>query len=64
MADRDPAESDNQALQRELVERGRAMPGVATVLDLYGRLSAYTNVLVNPQPSQIRNASGGNVDSP
>ena len=52
--------SDNQAAQQEMVERARALPGVAEVVDLYGRLSAYTR-FVNVQPSQVRNATGGNA---
>lgn len=55
-----PAESAKQTQQRELVERARSLPGVAEVLDVYGRLSAYTNVVANVQPSQVRNATGGN----
>lgn len=61
MPERTEAPSDNQAAQRELVERGQALPGVAELLEVYGRLSAYANVLVNVQPSQIRNAAGGNA---
>ena len=53
--------NDNQAAQAELIERGRALPGVAELMDVYGRLTAYTNVLVNVQPSQVANATGGNV---
>ena len=41
-------------------KRARALPGVADVIDLYGHLSAYTR-LVNIQPSQVRNATGGNA---
>lgn len=52
--------NSNQGAQRELVERARSLPGVAEVMDVYGRLSAYTDVLVNVQPSQVRNATGGN----
>ena len=52
--------SENQAAQQEMVERARALPGVAEVVDLYGRLSAYTR-FVNVQPSQVRNATGGNA---
>lgn len=52
--------ANNQSVQRELVDRARALPGVADVLDVYGKLSQYTNVLVNVQPSQVRNATGGN----
>jgi hypothetical protein len=37
------------------------LPGVATLMDVYGRLSAYTDLMVNVQPSQVRNATGGNV---
>ncbi|MGH9298868.1 MAG: hypothetical protein ACRDZT_03020 [Acidimicrobiales bacterium] len=53
--------SDSQAIQRELVERGRALPGVAALLDVYGRLSAYTEFMMNVRPSQVRNATGGNI---
>lgn len=52
--------TDNQAVQQELVERARNLPGVAEVEDLYGRLSAYTR-FANVQPSQVRNATGGNA---
>ncbi len=55
------AKSEGQVIQRELVERGRALPGVATLLDVYGQLSAYTELMVNVQPSQVRNATGGNI---
>lgn len=61
MPERDQAESDNQAAQRELVERGRALPGVAELLEVYGKLSAYMNIMANVQPSQVRNATGGNA---
>ena len=61
MPDQTEPEGDNQAAQRELVERGRALPGVATLMDVYGRLSAYTDLMVNVQPSQVRNATGGNI---
>ena len=53
--------SDRQGIQRELVERGRSLPGVAAILDVYGQLSAYTELMVNVQPSQVRNARGGNI---
>jgi hypothetical protein len=61
MPDSTEEPSDNQAAQQELVQRGRSLPGVAELLDVYGRLTAYTNVLVNVQPSQIRSATGGNA---
>jgi hypothetical protein len=60
MAERTEQKSDNQAAQQELVKQARAFPGVAEVVDLYSRLSAYTQ-LVNVQPSQVRNATGGNA---
>jgi hypothetical protein len=60
MAERTERKSDNQAAQQELVKQARALPGVADVVDLYGRLSAYTQ-FVNVQPSQMRNATGGNA---
>ena len=53
--------SPNQVAQQELVERGRALPGVAALIEVYGKLSAYTQLRVNVQPSQVRNATGGNV---
>ncbi len=61
MPQSDETPSDNQAKQRELVERGRALPGVAELLEVYGRLTAYSNVMVNVQPSQVRSAAGGNA---
>ena len=54
-------QSDNQVIQQELVERGCSLAGVATLLDVYGQLSAYTELMVNVQPSQVRNATGGNI---
>lgn len=54
------SKEDQQETQRDLVKRARALPGVAEVMDVYGRLAPYTNVLVNVQPSQVRNATGGN----
>jgi hypothetical protein len=61
MPDSTAEPSDKQTEQRELVERGQSLPGVAELLEVYGRLAAYTNVLVNVQPSQTRNAAGGNA---
>ena len=61
MPERTGTQSDNQAIQRELIERGRSLPGVATLMDVYGQLSAYTELMVNVQPSQVRNATGGNI---
>jgi hypothetical protein len=60
MTKRTKQHSDNQAIQQELVERGRSLPGVADVIDVYGRLSVYTQ-FVNVQPNQVRNATGGNA---
>ena len=53
-------ESENQVAQQKLVEQARSLPGVAAVLDIYGRLSTYTQ-FVNVQPRQVRNATGGNA---
>ncbi len=61
MPEHPQAQSDNQAIQQGLVERGRSLPGVATLVDVYGRLSAHTQLLVNVQPSQVKNATGGNI---
>ena len=52
----------NQAVQREMVERARALPGVADVLEVYGKLSVYSPWPMNLQPFQARNATGANVD--
>jgi hypothetical protein len=60
MTERTEQHSDNQAAQQELVERARSLPGVADVIDVFGRLSVYTQ-FVNVQPSQVRNATGGNA---
>lgn len=60
MAERTERKSDNQAAQQELVKQARTLPGVADVVDLYGRLIPYTQ-FVNVQPSQTRNATGGNA---
>ena len=60
MQDRQAKMGDLQAEQRILVEQARALPGVAEVMDTYGRLSAYTHLIVNVQPDQVRNATGGN----
>jgi len=60
MAKRTKQHSDNQVIQQELVERGRSLPGVADIIDVYGRLSVYTQ-FVNVQPSQVHNATGGNA---
>lgn len=60
MAERTKPHHDNQAEQQELVEQARSLPGVAEVMDVFGRLSAYTQ-FVNVQPSQMRNATGGNA---
>jgi len=53
-------ESDRQQAQGDLMEQARGLPGVAEMMDLYGRLAPYTNIIVNVQPSQVRNATGGN----
>jgi hypothetical protein len=53
-------QSERQHAQRAIVEQAQRLPGVAEVLDVYGRLSPYTNALVNVQPNQVRNATGGN----
>lgn len=53
--------SESQATQEELVRQARSLPGVAEVLEVYGKLSAYTSVMINVQPSQVRNATGGNA---
>lgn len=52
--------SETQDEQRRLVERALVTPGIAEVINLYGRLSSYLRI-VNVQPSQVHNASGGNA---
>ncbi len=54
------SKTPRQQTQRDLVMQGRALPGVADVIDVYGKLEQYTRVMVNVQPSQVRNATGGN----
>jgi hypothetical protein len=58
--DRREPESERREAQRDLVERARPFPGVAEVMDVYGRLAPYTSAVVNVQPSQVRNGTGGN----
>jgi len=58
--DREPGSSE-QATQRELVEQGRSLPGVAAVLDVYERLRKYTEA-VKTLPPPTRNATGGNIE--
>jgi len=53
--------SENQEAQRELVEQACALPGVAALMDVYGRLTPYTQLYMNVQANQVRNATGGNV---
>ena len=59
MVEPDEQQSANQVAQQELVERARALPGVADVLEIFGRLNSYTQ-LANVQFNQVRNATGGN----
>lgn len=60
MTERREQQSDNQAAQQEMLEKARSLPGIAEVVDVFGRLSVYTQ-FVNVQPSQVRNATGGNA---
>lgn len=60
MKQREPT-SERQRTQKALVEQARALPGVADVVDLYARLSPYADLVVNVQPGQVRNATGGNA---
>jgi hypothetical protein len=52
---------ERQAEQAKLVEMARTMPGVADVVDVYGRLSPYVGIAAYVQPAQVRNATGGNT---
>jgi hypothetical protein len=52
--------SDNQSTQQDLAERACSFPGVSETIEVLGFLSVYLQV-VNVQPSQTRNATGGNV---
>jgi len=56
--------SDNHSTQHDddLVERARLRPGpgVAEMIEVFGFLSVYPQI-VNVHPSQTRNATGGNV---
>jgi len=55
--------SPKQAAQKELTERGRALPGVAALIDVFDKLVELVAKMsaVNVQPYQILNATGGNV---
>lgn len=50
-----------QAEQADLVDRARAIPGVADVIDVYGKLTRYMRATEWAQPAQMRNATGGNL---
>ena len=58
--DRREPESERREAQRDLVERARSFPGVAEVMDVYGRLAPYTSSVIDVQPGQVRNGTGGN----
>jgi hypothetical protein len=49
-----------QATADDLLKRARQVPGVATVIDVYGELSKYVAPPNLVQTPQTRNATGGN----
>jgi len=60
MTERKEPQNDDLAAQQEMVAKARSLPGVAEVVEVFGPLSIYTQ-LVNVQPSQVRNATEGNL---
>ena len=60
MTERREQQSDNQASQKEMIEKAQSLPGIAEVIEVFGRLSGYMQ-FVNVQPSQVHNATGGNA---
>lgn len=54
-------EGGNQEMQRKLMEQANKLPGVADVIETYGKLVAYTHLYMNVQPSQVKSATGGNL---
>jgi hypothetical protein len=61
MPDRSDRVSEQQAAQHELLERARALPGVADLVEIYGNLLGHMNLVVNVWPGQAQDATGGNV---
>lgn len=53
--------SGRQAAQRELVERGQKIPGVAEAIEVYGKLERYAGVRIGQAVPRIRHATGGNI---
>ncbi len=53
--------SDNQAAQSELVDRAGRLPGVVEAIDVYERLVPYPQQHAHVRPSQLQNATGGDV---
>ncbi len=54
-------DTDRQSVQRELVERGRKIPGVAEAVEVYGRVQRHVGVAIGQASPKIRHATGGNV---
>lgn len=52
--------SERQRIQRELVEEGEKLPGVATALEVYKALNPFTQVVTYPTV-QVRYATGANA---
>jgi hypothetical protein len=52
--------SDRQTSQRELIERGMKIPGVAEAVEAYGNLTRYSVRIAQTAPT-LRYATGGNA---
>lgn len=52
--------SDNQAIQRRLVEEAMKIPGVAEAVDAYGALQRHGMPYLRPGATKVRYAAGGN----
>lgn len=54
-------EDSNQEIQLKLMDQAQDLPGVADVVEVYEKLAYYTQLYMNVQPSQVKNATSGNL---
>ncbi len=52
--------SANQRIQRDLVERGLKIPGVAEAMAAYGALEKHADIKIGQAPPVTRYAAGAN----
>lgn len=55
------AAGERQATQRQLVERGMKIPGVAEALEAYAEIERFAGAASHQPRTRIRYATGGNA---